>query len=139
MTALLDLTNERDAHIEQRLRNDNVIWLVSVQPDGRPHAVVVWFLWYEGTILIFSRPKNQKVRNLRQNAHVVLAFDNTQDGSDPITLEGTAELLAPGEADTTLAAYVEKYGERIKRIGFTPEQMAAQYSQGIRITPTRVM
>lgn len=139
MASLLDLTKERDAHIDQRLRNDVVIWLNSVQPDGRPHAVVVWFLWYNESILIFSRPKNQKVRNLRENPHVLLALDNTREGSDPITIEGTAQLLAPGEADTTLAAYVEKYGNRIKQIGFTPEQMATQYSQGIRITPTRVL
>lgn len=139
MASLFDMTKERDVHIEQRLRNDYVIWLNSVQPDGRPHAIIVWFLWDGETVLIFSRPKKQKLRNLQQNPHVLLAFDNSHNGSDPITIEGTAQLLAPGEVDATLTAYVEKYGDGIKQLGFTPEQMAAQFSQGIRITPTRVL
>ena len=37
------------------------------------------------------------------------------------------------------SSYIEKYAESIKQIGFTPEQMAAEYSQAIRIQPTRVL
>ncbi len=139
MASVLDLTQQRHAHIDQRLHNDEVIWLNSVRPDGRPHAVVVWFLWDGASVLVFSRPKNQKVVNIQHNSNVVLALDNTNNGSDPITLEGTATLLAPGEVDTTLEAYVKKYSEGIKGLGSTPQQMAADYSQAIRITPTRVL
>jgi PPOX class probable F420-dependent enzyme len=139
MAPLLDPTKERDAHIEQRLRTDHITWLVSVRPDGRPHAVAVWFLWDGDTILIFSRPNNQKLRNIQSNPNVVLALDNTHEGEDPITIEGTATLLASGEVDITHNSYIEKYAEGIKGIGFTPEQMAAQYTQAIRIRPTRVM
>jgi PPOX class probable F420-dependent enzyme len=139
MAALLDLTKERDAHIDQRLHNDMVIWLNSVRPDGRPHAVAVWFLWDGETFLIFSRPKNQKVRNLRENVQVLLAVDDTHNGADPITIEGMATLLPAGEVSATFPAYLEKYGSEIKNIGFTPEQMAAEYSQAIRIIPTRTM
>ena len=139
MASILDLSKERHAHIAQRLRENTIVWLNTVRPDGRPHSVAVWFLWDGETFLIFSRPQNQKVYNIQQNANVLLALDDTHEGSDPITIEGTATLLKPGEADVTIPAYVEKYGAGIKRIGFTPEQMAAEYSQAIRITPTRVM
>ena len=139
MASVLDLTQERHAHIDQRLHNDYVIWLHSTRPDGRPHAVVVWFLWDGESVLIFSRPKNQKLYNIQHNQNVLLALDNTNDGADPITIEGTATLLTHGVADATLESYVKKYGEGIKELGFTPEQMAAEYSQAIRITPTRVM
>jgi len=139
MTSLLDPTKERDRHIDQRLRTDGIIWLVSVRPDGRPHAVAVWFLWDGETFLIFSRPKNQKIYNIQQNTQVLLALDNTFEGSDPITIEGTASLLAQGEVAATFPAYVGKYGEEIKGIGTTPEGMAAVYSQPIRIVPSRVV
>lgn len=139
MASILDLTKERDAHIDQRLRNDEVIWLNSVRPEGRPHAVVVWFLWDGESVLIFSKPKNQKVRNIEQNENVLLALDDTRDGSDPITIEGTATLLAPGTVDATSPLYLAKYSEGIKGLGSTPEKMAAEYSQAIRITPTKVL
>ncbi|HEY7126079.1 MAG TPA: pyridoxamine 5'-phosphate oxidase family protein [Ktedonobacterales bacterium] len=134
---MLDLTHKRDAHIDQRLREDLIIWLGSVRPDGRPHLVAVWFLWTGQSLLIFSQPHQQKIRNLRQNQHVILALDNTNLGVDPITLEGEAELLADPEVNTTLPDYVAKYGARITGIGYTPETMAKAYSQTIRITSIR--
>lgn len=139
MTSILDLTNKQDVHIDQRLRENVIAWLTTVRPDGRPHAVAVWFLWDGETFLIFSKPNQQKLRNLQNNPHVLLLIDDTRQGSDPISIEGTATLLPPGEADITLDSYVKKYGEHIKGIGFTPESMAAAYSQAIRIVPTRVV
>ncbi|HVU65721.1 MAG TPA: TIGR03667 family PPOX class F420-dependent oxidoreductase [Ktedonobacteraceae bacterium] len=139
MASLLDLSNKKDAHVDQRLREDVVIWLATVRPDGRPHAVAVWFLWDGEAILIFSKPNQQKLVNIQNNPNVLLILDNSNQGSDPITIEGKATLLADHDVNITLAAYVEKYGPRIKGIGYTPEQMAAAYSQGIRVTPTRVM
>jgi len=139
MASILDLTKERDAQIDQHLRDDYVIWLNSVRPDGRPHAVVVWFLWDGDSVLIFSKPNNQKVRNIANNENVLLAVDNTHDGADPITIEGTATLLAPGVIDAASPAYVAKYAEEMKGINTTPERMAAEYSQAIRIQLSKVI
>ncbi|HEV2655078.1 MAG TPA: pyridoxamine 5'-phosphate oxidase family protein, partial [Ktedonobacteraceae bacterium] len=88
---MLDLTKERDAHVDKRLRSDTTIWLTTVRRDGRPHTVPVWFLWDGATFLIFSQPDNLKIRNLRNNPNVTLALDNTDDGSDVIAVEGKAE------------------------------------------------
>ena len=139
MASVLDLTQERHAHIDQRLHNDYVIWLHSTRPNGHPHAVVVWFLWDGESVLIFSQPKNQKVHNIQHNQNVLLALDNTNNGDDPITIEGTATLLTWSDVNSMIATYTQKYSEGIKELGITPEQMAAAYSQAIRITPTRVM
>ena len=132
---MLDLTQERDAHIDQRLREDHILWLGSVRPDGRPHLVAVWFLWTGKDLLIFSKPDAQKIRNLRQNPQVMVAIDNTNQGN--ITLEGKAELLDDPLVSATLPEYVAKYGVHITGIGYTPETMAKAYSQAIRIAPTR--
>src|SRR5579859_1891637 len=124
---MLDLTQKQDAHINQRLREDIIIWLSSVRPDGRPHMVAVWFLWDGKDILIFSKPNNQKIRNLRQKSHVTLALDNTNKGADVILLDGEAELVDDPDVNTTLPAYVAKYQTHIARIGYTPETMAQSY------------
>ncbi|HEX7736565.1 MAG TPA: TIGR03667 family PPOX class F420-dependent oxidoreductase [Ktedonobacteraceae bacterium] len=139
MAAIFDLSKKRDAHIDQRLRENVIVWLTTVRPDGRPHSVAVWFLWDGESILIFSKPNQQKLHNIEQNSHVVLALDNTGEGDDPISLEGQATLLEEADVDVTLAAYTAKYGEKMKEINFTPEGMAKDYSQGIRIVPTRVL
>lgn len=139
---MLDATQTKDAHIDARLRTDLILWLATVRPDGRPHLVPVWFLWDGATVLIFSQPNNQKVRNIQANPSVMLALDNTgSDGGDVVTLEGEAQLIDPREGITanTVQAYLAKYGQGITDIGLNPETMAATYSQGIRITPTRFL
>src|SRR5579884_1012583 len=95
--AILDPAQARDAHILGRLRDDLILWFVSVRSDGRPHIVPVWFLWDRDTILVFSMP-NQKVRNIQQNPNVELALDNTYDGEDVITIEGQAHLVGDASA-----------------------------------------
>jgi len=99
--------------------------------------VPVWFLWEGATILIFSKPKNQKIRNLRQNPAVTVSLDDTDEGDDVVVLEGVAELVSDSTVTTALPAYVEKYARLIADLGLTPETMAEEYSQPIRITIMR--
>lgn len=134
---MLDLTKSKDAHIDQRMRTETMIWLSSVRPDGRPHLVPVWFLWDGSTILICSQPNQQKIRNLRHNAAVMLALDTAKQGGDIVMFEGTAVLLDDAEVNATVPAYVAKYASRIQAMGWNAETMAKSYSQAIRITPTK--
>ncbi len=134
---MLDPTNPKNAHIEERLRNDLMIWLSSVRPEGRPHIVPVWFLWDGESILIFSQPHTQKIRNLRHNPNVMLALDDTKSGNDVVMFEGKAELLNEPTENTTIAAYATKYDSLLRSMGWDAATVAAQRSQPIRITPTR--
>jgi PPOX class probable F420-dependent enzyme len=126
-------------HVEERLRSDEMVWLITVRPDGRPHSIPVWFLWESATILIWSKPNTQKIRNLRQNPSVTLALDDTKKGHDVVILEGTAELLEQGEGQNALQAYDEKYREGFQRMGMTAAQFTWMYSQPIRVTPVRLI
>lgn len=135
----LDLTQDKDRHIDERLRTAPIIWLGSVRPDGRPHLVAVWFLWDGATILIFSIPNNQKLRNILQNPNVTLAVDDSKGGDDPIVVEGQAELLPAGSVDTTLPAYAEKYDTLLNEMGWNASSMASNYSQAIRVTPSKFL
>lgn len=134
---MLDLTKERDAHVDKRLRSDSIIWLTTVRSDGRPHTIPVWFLWDGSTFLIFSQPDNLKIRNLRNNPNVTLALDNTDDGGDVIAAEGKAELLTEPASNLDVPAYFEKYSSDLQTMGTTPEDMAKSYSQPIRVTPAK--
>jgi PPOX class probable F420-dependent enzyme len=136
---LLDLSNPKDAHIDKRLRSDTIIWLATVRPDGRPHLVPVWFFWDGETITIYSEPNKQKLRNIQQNPNVTLALETVDEGDDVVIVEGKAEL--PGKSAQTMnaPAYVEKYDRLMKNMQTTPDEIAAEYSEVIRVTPTRFM
>ncbi|HVB75840.1 MAG TPA: TIGR03667 family PPOX class F420-dependent oxidoreductase [Ktedonobacteraceae bacterium] len=133
----LDISNPKDAHVDERLRNEPMIWLSTVRPDGRPHLVPVWFFWNGETITIYSQPANQKMRNLQHNPNVALALNTSDDGDDVVIVEGKAELLGQSTMTMNNPAYLEKYDTHIKNMQADPEQMAADYSEVIRVTPTR--
>lgn len=131
-----------NTHGEQRLRNDPVVWFITVRPDGRPHVVPVWFFWDGETILIFSQPNKQKIRNVRQNPHVMLALDGTGNvGDDVVVVEGTAELLSETSLSLVSAypAIAEKYDVLLKQMNLDLQALAAEYSQPIRVTPSRFL
>ena len=119
---MLDVTTEWGQHAEQRLRSNIIAWLTTVGSDGRPYTAPVWFLWDGNTILIFSQPQKQKIRNLRKNARVTLALDDTKQGDDVVIVEGTAELLDNPEISVMLPAYVAKYGALIQNMGWKPSR-----------------
>jgi PPOX class probable F420-dependent enzyme len=133
---MLDLNKERDAHVNERLNNDLIVWLTTVRPDGRPHTVPVWFLWDGSTILIFRAIK-VKVHELRQNPNVTLALDPSNNGDDIVVVEGTAELVNDVNITTTLAAFAQKYGALLKSMGWTAESMAPNYPHAVRVTPKK--
>jgi PPOX class probable F420-dependent enzyme len=133
---MLDLNNARDAHVNERLNNDLIVWLTTVRPDGRPHTVPVWFLWDGSTILIF-RAINVKVHELRQNPNVTLALDPSNNGDDIVVVEGTAELVDDVNITATLPAFAQKYDPLLKSMGWTAESMAPNYPHAVRVTPKK--
>src|SRR5579863_5896105 len=113
---MLDLSRPEYAHALERLRTNVILWLATVRPDGRPHVVAVWFLWDGDSVLIFSKPGQQKIRNLRQNPHVTLALDDTHDGEDVVVIEGTAELVDDFDLSAGVPAYTAKYAAQIAQL-----------------------
>ena len=126
-----------DARIDARLRADLIAWLATVRPDGRPHNVPVWFWWDGETVLIFSEPATQKVRNLRRSPHVVLALDTADQGEDVVILEGVAELVDRPAAELMPSGFGAKYAALFARLGSDPAAMVPRYAQPIRVRPTR--
>jgi PPOX class probable F420-dependent enzyme len=134
-----DPTKPSTTHVEQRLREEPIIWFTTVRADGRPHTVPVWFLWDGETFLIFSQPGNLKIRNVQRNPHITLALDGTKQGGDVVTVEGEAELLGEPSRNMSVPGYGEKYASMIQAMGADLERLVEDYSQPIRIKPTKFL
>lgn len=134
----IDTTTDFGKRVERRLREETIIWLTTVRRDGTPQPAPVWFLWDGETVLMYSRPNQQKERNIAHNAKVALHFDGDGRGGDIIVLTGEARIVTDAPPATDVPAYVEKYAESIKRIGMDAASFAAAYSVAIRIMPTNV-
>jgi len=125
------------ASISRALRRQQVIWLSSIRPDRRPHVLPVWFVWDGGSILLFSKPHAQKVRNLERDPAVMVAIGQPGLDFDVELVEGIGELEAVPTRDLMPESFVSKYCALMARGGITPDAYAAVYSQPIRIHPRR--
>jgi PPOX class probable F420-dependent enzyme len=134
-----DATPRCRPSIEAALRDDPVVWLSSVQSDGRPHLVPVWFHWDGDRIVAFSKPHARKVDNLRDQPSVMLAVGTPGPEFDVELIEATAEL--PNEpADQLMPeGFGAKYRELLHRAGLTVQRFAEVYSQPIVLRPTRFL
>src|SRR5437667_11613012 len=121
---MADQAKPNNAHVEQRLREEPIVWFTTVRPDGRPHTVPVWFLWDGETFLIFSQPGNLKIRNLQRNPHITLALDGTKQGGDVVTVEGEAELLSEQSRTMSVPAFGEKYASSLEAMRAARERKA---------------
>jgi nitroimidazol reductase NimA-like FMN-containing flavoprotein (pyridoxamine 5'-phosphate oxidase superfamily) len=92
---------------EEKLTVSRNYWLVSVWPDGRPHAMPVWGMWHDGALWFSSSKQSRKSRNLTADSRCVVTTEDTQN---PVVVEGTAELItSPEDLATMLALENAKY------------------------------
>ena len=83
------------------------IWISTTRPDGRPHAVPVWFIWNGTSIYFITRRDMQKAKNLANQPWIVV---HAGDGDDVIILEGPVEIVTnQEELDRVDANYRDKY------------------------------
>ena len=83
-------------------------WIVTVRPDARPHAMIIWGLWFDGAFWFGTGAKTQKARNLSKNPNCIVG---TQDAAEAVILEGVAELVTDAELRRKLEpASLSKYG-----------------------------
>jgi PPOX class probable F420-dependent enzyme len=125
--------------IESALRDDPVVWLSSVQSDGRPHLVPVWFHWDGERIVAFSKPHARKVDNLRGQPSVMLAVGTPGPEFEVELIEATAELPDRPAEEVIPAGFGAKYRELLQRAGLTVQRFAQVYSQPIVLRPTRFL
>jgi PPOX class probable F420-dependent enzyme len=134
---VLDLSAEASAALAERLRTERIAWITTVTPRGQPQSSPVWFLWDGEEFLVYAQPHSWKVRNIRASPKVALHLNSDGEGGQVATFEGTARIGDGDPRPHEVADYLVKYREGIASIGMTPEQMGAEYSVALRITPTR--
>ena len=72
---------------EERLAESRNFWVVTVDPQGRPHATPVWGVWLDDRFWFSTAPGSLKARNIAGNPHVVVTGEDTVN---VVSIEGEA-------------------------------------------------
>ena len=108
------MTMLADASVQRFLDTKEVVVLATVQPDGAPLAMAMWFLHDPGGLTMISQSGLQKVRNLRRDPRVSVVAE-AGGGGVPIrgvALQGRAEFLSDGpERRALVDRFHKKYSD----------------------------
>ena len=137
---MIDGSAALGARVLERLRDDRVIWMTTVD-RGVPQPAPVWFLYERGEvterIVVFSKTGARRISNIMANSHVALNFNSTPGGGDVQVIRGQARIALELPHVPQCKAYMDRYRDWIedeKDWGNTFEGFAAQYSVPIEIT-----
>lgn len=132
---MIDLTTDFGRRVENRLRDEWIIWLVTTGSDLTPQPRPVWFYWDGEEFLIFSRPHTHKLRHIAERPAVSLHLDSDGRGGDIVVFTGQARIEENHPPATEVPAYIEKYQVGLQRLNTTPEEFAEGYRVAIRVRP----
>jgi PPOX class probable F420-dependent enzyme len=127
---------ELTEQVQRRLTTDEVAWLTTVTPDGKPAPRPVWFVWDGEAIVIYSMNGAARLRYIEHNPQVTVHF-NSVGGGDVVVISGTAQRLPDAPPPSQFPGFLEKYGSLIQRMGETPEWYDNNYGVALRVTPAR--
>src|SRR3972149_1687069 len=104
-----------DAAIQRFLASKQIALLATVQADGAPLAMPMWFLHDPASLTMISEARAQKVRNLRRDGRVCVVAEAGGGGADirGVTVQGRAEFLDDGPERRALA---ERFHEKYSRL-----------------------
>jgi PPOX class probable F420-dependent enzyme len=120
-----------DAAIQRFLASRPIAVLATLQADGAPLAMPMWFLAEPTRLTMLSVEQTQKVRNLRRDARVSVVVETSgPDGSNGrgVSVQGRAEFLADGPERRAL---VEQFHARYPEL--------QKLWRGRAMPPNRVM
>ncbi len=120
------------SHVAERLTNAINYWLCTVWPDGRPHAVPKWAVWYDGKLYFDGSPQTRHARNIAANPAVTVHLES---GSDVVILNGTARAVAEKPALELAVALAQEYTRKYKDFGYAPEPTMWDNGGLFEITP----
>jgi hypothetical protein len=92
----------------ERLSESHNYVIVTVRPDGRPHAMGMHGLWFEDAFYFGTADSTRKAKNLATNPNCILINERLDE---LVIVEGTAEKISYKAVPATLSAESKKkYG-----------------------------
>jgi PPOX class probable F420-dependent enzyme len=109
------VTGLEDGRVQRFLDSKEIAVLATVQADGAPLAMPMWFLHDPELLTMISVEGTQKVRNLRRDPRVCVVAEAGGDGAEirGVTVQGRAEFIADGPERLAL---VERFHRKYPRL-----------------------
>ena len=116
-----------------------VVSVATIDPDGAPHVVPLWFVWPEDAMYVSTRREGRTWRNVRSDPRVSVTIDVGRSWTEiaGILVEGLAEAI-PAEDPSMrgpISAWHEKYRPLLSGEGFERFTQEVRGLAFLRVAP----
>ncbi len=119
------------------------IYVATVDPDGAPHVVPLWFVWPEDAVYVSTRRGSRTLRNATLHPSVALSLDVGRSWTElaGVVMEGAAEALSADDPvmRRPISAWHEKYRSLLSGEGFARFTEAVTTISFLRVAPGRLI
>lgn len=128
---------ELTEQIERHLIGDQIAWLTTVTPSGRPAPRPVWFVWDGSAITVYGVNGGAKQRHVAVNDKVSVHFDAGPGGGDVVVISGRAEAVPGAPPPSRFPGLLDKYLPALEAMGNSPAWYDEHHGEALHITPER--
>jgi PPOX class probable F420-dependent enzyme len=88
-----------DDEIAEFIERSRTATMATLQADGRPHLVAMWYAVVDGEIWFETKAKSQKAVNVRRNPTITVMIEDghTYDTLRGVSIDGKAEIVEDPE------------------------------------------
>jgi pyridoxine/pyridoxamine 5'-phosphate oxidase len=92
----------------ERLEKSHNYWIATTRPNGGPHLMIVWGIWWQDAFWFSTGARTRKAKNIAAEPRVVIG---TEKAEEAVILEGTVEEIKDRAVWKQLVeVYNRKYG-----------------------------
>jgi len=136
---MIDFSSEFGQRVRRRLEDEYFVWFTTVDAHLTPQPRPVWFIWEDGSFLIYSQPGARKLAHLERHPNVSLHFNSDRRADEDVTVFLGRAQIDPGAPPAhQLLAYIGKYADGIAGLDMSPEEFSREYSVAIRAEPLKM-
>jgi general stress protein 26 len=95
------------ADVARFMENEWLASFATVDAEGKPHVVPVWFTYEKNLVHVQTDRKSAKVRNLKQNSNIAVTVYR---GEEAVLIRGVGKIIADEKEFVRLTQFhIDKY------------------------------
>tara|TARA_B100000676_G_scaffold309291_1_gene372429 strand:+ start:1566 stop:1973 length:408 start_codon:yes stop_codon:yes gene_type:complete len=128
------------SEIDNFLKKTRIATLVTLNPDGSPNALPLWYEWDSKILRMFSSYETGKIRRLTQDNRACVSVHDPVGVTEAwVTIEGKVELKNAGGRELALKLVPIYYSDK-KKISETLDVWSKKSDWILlELTPTRIL
>ena len=122
-----------DAEVDAFLDEERVLRLATLDEDGWPAVIPVWFVWHDGAFWVWNLTRAKRTRRLEEGTRCAFTVDA---GVEYLELRGVSGRLEYGFVEEDAVPHDVRVGFSQKYLGSSDPIEPADHHAWIRFAPS---